>query len=327
MGDCADLKDRCAIVTGGASGMGLVHAATFLAQGARVAVTDNRQSALDEARERLGSTGRLLTMLADNRETAQIRRAVAAVEADFGSVDILVNNAGISGKRMPLEDIDEAAFDEMFAIHVRGAFFFIKAVVAGMKRRRDGRLINISSHFAMIGSAGASHYTSAKIALHGLTRACALELAPWDHREHGLSGAGRNTIDAREPRAGRDRAAGDAVSAGPRVPNLARGMELTGLDQLWVADITPAFAGAGSMSISPRSSPIWRSSSMRSAARSSAGRWRPTCARSWRSPRSRWRSKRERRRRAASSTTATVASNMRAATMSRCWAATTSSQA
>jgi 3-oxoacyl-[acyl-carrier protein] reductase len=179
MGDCADLKDRCAIVTGGASGMGMVHAATFLGQGALVAITDNRQSALDEARERLGSTDRLLTVLSDNRDTAQIRRAVAAVEADFGRIDILVNNAGISGKRMPLEDIDEAAFDEMFAIHVRGAFFYIKAVIGGMKRRRDGRLINISSHFAMIGSAGASHYTSAKTALHGLTRACALELAPW----------------------------------------------------------------------------------------------------------------------------------------------------
>lgn len=175
-----DLDGLVALVTGGASGMGLEHARLMASRGARVAITDVSGLALEQAQERIVAEGGVvLPLIADNQSVGNARRAVADAERAFGRIDILVNNAGVSGKALPIADIDEAAFDRMFGTHVKGAFFFTQAVVPGMKERRFGRIINISSNFAMSGSAGASHYTGAKAALHGLTRAWAVEFAPW----------------------------------------------------------------------------------------------------------------------------------------------------
>jgi 3-oxoacyl-[acyl-carrier protein] reductase len=159
------VKGRVALVTGGASGIGAGIARVLAERGAQVAITDL-----------VASAG---CVKADNRRVADVRAAVAEVEKRFGRIDILVNNAGTSGRSLPIEDIDEAEFDDLLATHVKGAFFYAQAVVAGMKARRFGRIVNISSHFALIGSPSMSHYTGAKAALHGLTRAWAREFAPW----------------------------------------------------------------------------------------------------------------------------------------------------
>lgn len=116
---------------------------------------------------------------ADNRDAAALEAAVAGVLRAWGRIDILVNNAGISGRGMALEEIDEESFDAMYQTHVKGAFFLTRAVVPQMKAQHHGRIINISSNFVLSGSRRASHYTAAKAALHGLTRAWALELAPF----------------------------------------------------------------------------------------------------------------------------------------------------
>jgi NAD(P)-dependent dehydrogenase (short-subunit alcohol dehydrogenase family) len=163
------VKGRVALVTGGASGIGAAIAKLLAERGATVAITD------------LGfqEKSNHLEIRADNREPVEIRQAVAAVEKKLGRVDILVNNAGTSGRSLPLEDVDEKAFDDLLDTHVKGAFFYTQAVVGGMKARRFGRIITISSHFALIGSPNMSHYSGAKAALHGLTRSWARELAPW----------------------------------------------------------------------------------------------------------------------------------------------------
>ena len=163
------LENRVALVTGGASGIGAATAKTLAARGAQVAVAD---LVFKEKSPHL-------EIQADNRSVAEVRAAVAEVEKQFGRIDILVNNAGISGHSLPIERIDEQAFDDMLAIHVKGAFFYTQAAVAGMKARRWGRIISTSSHFALIGTSSASHYAGAKAALHGLTRAWALEFAPY----------------------------------------------------------------------------------------------------------------------------------------------------
>ena len=162
------MKGRVALVTGGASGIGAAIAKLLAERGAEVAITD------------LASSPDFFALKADNRRPAEVRAAVAEVERKFGRIDILVNNAGTSGRSLPIEDIDEAEFDDLMATHVKGAFFYTQAAVAGMKARRFGRVVSISSHFALIGSPNMSHYTGAKAALHGLTRAWARELAPWN---------------------------------------------------------------------------------------------------------------------------------------------------
>jgi 3-oxoacyl-[acyl-carrier protein] reductase len=97
----------------------------------------------------------------------------------MGRIDILVNNAG-HGQRSKFEEVSEADFDRMFAVHVKGSFFAAQAVVPGMKERRYGKIINISSIWGMTGAEIASHYCAAKAALLGLTKAWAKELAPWN---------------------------------------------------------------------------------------------------------------------------------------------------
>jgi 3-oxoacyl-[acyl-carrier protein] reductase len=175
------LAGKTALVTGAASGMGLAHARLLHARGASVTITDLDDDRLAQAKAGFASDGdRVLAVRADNAEVADIQAAVTAARAAFGPVDILVNNAGVSGKAKPIEAIDEADFDLMMAAHVKGAFFFAQAVVGEMKQRgQGGRIINITSHFTMIGSPSAAHYTLAKTALNGMTRALAIELAPW----------------------------------------------------------------------------------------------------------------------------------------------------
>ena len=161
------MKGRVALVTGGASGIGAAVARTLAERGAQVAITD------------LVSSSGFFCVEADNRKVSDVRKAVSAVAEKFGRIDILVNNAGTSGRSLPIEKVDEAEFDDLLDTHVKGAFFYTQAVVAGMKARRFGRIVSISSHFALIGSPNMSHYTGAKAALHGLTRAWAREFAPW----------------------------------------------------------------------------------------------------------------------------------------------------
>jgi len=98
------------------------------------------------------------------------RGDVKRAEHEFGRVDILVNKRR-HGQRGRQPEIDEAAFDRMFAVHVKGSFFFTRAVIAGMKERRRGKIVNISSIWGMTGRPVASHYCAAKAALLGFTKA------------------------------------------------------------------------------------------------------------------------------------------------------------
>ena len=170
------LDGKIALVTGSGSGLGRSHAEMLAERGANVIVHDILAGPAEETMalvRRAGSEARLIAT--DIRDVDAFQDAVR----DAGPIDILVNNAGIPGNRKAVEDIDRDLFDLMFEVHVRGTFFATQAVVPGMKERRAGKIVNISSIYAMGGSPLASHYSAAKSAISGLTKSWAREFAPW----------------------------------------------------------------------------------------------------------------------------------------------------
>ncbi len=176
----ARLDGKVAFITGAGAGMGREHALLLAARGARIAVQDIDRAGAEETVRRVASAGgEAVAFVSDVAEVDAIKRTVREAEAKWGQVDILINNAGIHERR-PFEEIEEPHFQRMFDIHVKGAFFATQAAVPGMKARRSGKIINISSTAGMTGTVGDVHYCGAKAALLGLTKAWAKELAPWN---------------------------------------------------------------------------------------------------------------------------------------------------
>jgi len=174
------LDGRVALITGSGSGMGRTHALEMAARGARIIVHDIDADGAEETTAKLRKGGHdPLVIVADVAEVDAMAEAIAKAEAEAGRIDILVNNAGIGGGEVTLENIDEAAYDRMFDIHVKGAFFAAQAVVPGMKRRGGGKIVNIASIEGMVAVPSRPHYCGAKAALLGLTKAWAKEFAPW----------------------------------------------------------------------------------------------------------------------------------------------------
>ena len=174
------LNGKTALITGSGGGMGRSHAVLMSERGADIIVHDIKADGAEETAQLVRSNGQKATViLADVRNVPEFTDKIANAEANHGKIDILVNNAGVSGKHRMIEEINEEIFDEMFGIQVRGAFFATKTVVAGMKKRKTGKIITISSIYAMGGSDFACHYSAAKAALSGFTKSWARELAPY----------------------------------------------------------------------------------------------------------------------------------------------------
>ncbi|NBP72902.1 MAG: glucose 1-dehydrogenase [Alphaproteobacteria bacterium] len=172
------LDGKVALVTGAGGGMGRNHAVMLASRGAAVIVLDRYQDAAEETAGQIGV--RAHAVATDVTDVPALQAAIATAANAIGPVDILVNNAGIGGQGLAIEDIDEATFDAMVAVNMKGSFFATQAVVPGMKERRYGKIINISSNFAMGGAAFASHYAACKSALSGFVKSWARELAPWN---------------------------------------------------------------------------------------------------------------------------------------------------
>jgi len=175
------LAGRTALVTGAGAGMGRAYSQALAARGAHVVVLDLRAEKAGETVAAIEAAGHAAEPLAvDVSDIKALHGQLQPVVEARGVVDILINNAGISGLQAPFETIDEDFYDRMMAVHVKGAFFVTQALVPAMKARKYGKIVNVSSVFAMKGSPNAPHYTAAKGALLGLTKALAVELAPWN---------------------------------------------------------------------------------------------------------------------------------------------------
>jgi len=173
------LAGRTAIVTGAGHGFGRAIAETFVAAGAKVWACDVNAEGLAETGKSCGADCAVRTV--DVTDHAAVDALVAEAGA-AGGIDILVNNAGgvLGQVGRPLEEITPADWQAIFAVNVTGAFYCSQAVTPGMKRRRGGRIINISSRAGLeISLTGIQAYAAAKAAQIGLTRQLAHELGPW----------------------------------------------------------------------------------------------------------------------------------------------------
>lgn len=172
------LEGRIALVTGAGGGMGRSHASLLAERGADVIVHD-RKEAIEETAEIVRAKGhRALAIQGDIRDVTTLQSAFRSAIADFGPIDILVNNAGVGGPRRSVAEIDPDIFNEMFEVNVRGTFFATQAVIPTMIERGYGRIVNISSTYAMGGAVFSSHYAASKAAISGFTKSWARELAP-----------------------------------------------------------------------------------------------------------------------------------------------------
>ncbi|MCC2957210.1 SDR family oxidoreductase [Massilia sp. IC2-477] len=178
----AALAGRVAIVTGGGTGIGRAVSRLLAAQGAAVAVVYSRSSADAEetVAQLLASGARALSLKADVADAQEVARMTDAVAQRFGQIDYLVNNAG-STRQLPFADldaIDDAAWDALYAVNVKGAFHCARAAAPFLRRSADGAIVNIGSIAGETGYGSSLPYAVSKAALHGLTRSLARALAP-----------------------------------------------------------------------------------------------------------------------------------------------------
>jgi 2-hydroxycyclohexanecarboxyl-CoA dehydrogenase len=166
------LEGRTALVTGGAGGIGAATARRLAAEGARVAVGDID---LDAARAVAGEIDGHATEL-DVADTASVGRAVAAVNEALGPVDMLVNNAGTDRFAYFL-NTDEALWDFVLGVNLRGVLACTHAVLGSMHERGGGIIVNVASEAGRVGSQGSATYSAAKAGVIGFTKAIARESA------------------------------------------------------------------------------------------------------------------------------------------------------
>jgi 3-oxoacyl-[acyl-carrier protein] reductase len=176
----SDLKNRVALVTGGSRGIGKAIALALAAAGAAVAVNyrERREDAEAVAEAVREKGGHAASFGADVSLHAAVRGMIDDVAERLGPIDILVNNAGMAAARS-IDDITEDDFDRAIGVNLKSTFLCTQAVLPGMRARRWGRIVNVSSIGARVGAGSVSvAYGAAKAGVEGLTRAYALRLAP-----------------------------------------------------------------------------------------------------------------------------------------------------
>ena len=176
------LSNRVAVITGGGGGIGGATCQRFAAEGARVAVFDRDLAAAERVAASIRDAGGTARAYAcDITDRAQVDAAVGAAAADLGPIDILVNNAGWDVFK-PFTKTVPAEWDKLIAINLTGALHMHHAVLPGMAERKSGRIINVASDAARVGSSGEAVYAACKGGLVAFSKTIARE-----HARHGIT--------------------------------------------------------------------------------------------------------------------------------------------
>lgn len=171
------LKDKVAIITGGARGIGRAIATEFIKNGAKVVIFDKVfPEDFEEYQNSVKDFGQVSAKSVDITDFKSTESTVDEVLNEFGKVDILVNNAGITRDKLLLR-MTEEDWDAVISVNLKGAFNTTRAAVRGMIKQKCGKIINISSVVGVMGNAGQANYSASKAGLIGFTKSVAKELA------------------------------------------------------------------------------------------------------------------------------------------------------
>ncbi len=171
------LKDKVALVTGGARGIGRAISLLFAQEGADIVVADVNLEEAEKTAKDIEALGRQsLALQMDVTDYTKVEEAINKILDKFGKVDILVNNAGITKDNLLLR-MSQQEWDAVLNVNLKGAFNCIKAVSKPMVKQRNGRIINIASIIGIIGNAGQANYSASKAGIIALTKTVAKELA------------------------------------------------------------------------------------------------------------------------------------------------------
>ena len=172
------LKDKVAVITGGAQGIGRAIAEAYAKEGAKLALLDVSEDIVKKTAEEIAAQYKVQALGVKSNVTdfQNVEAAVKLVVDTFGRIDILVNNAGITKDNLVLRMTD-AEWDSVLAVNLKGPFNCTKAVYSPMRKAGGGRIINIASIVGLMGNAGQANYSSSKGGLIALTKTTAREFA------------------------------------------------------------------------------------------------------------------------------------------------------
>ncbi len=172
-----DLRDRVAIVTGGARGIGYAVAERILRSGGRVSLWDRDRARLDESAAQLSAHGDVATAAVELTSDSDVQSALRETLGRLGKVDILINNAGITGGNAPTWELEPAVWRQVLEINLIAPFLLSRAIAPQMLKQGYGRIVNVASVAGKEGNPNASHYSASKAGLIALTKSLAKELA------------------------------------------------------------------------------------------------------------------------------------------------------